>query len=413
MKKRNQQADIIELPRFLGENNRLPDSELRSQDGVYVRQAVNVDLTNRGTFERRDGYARIIESIRASSLYSNSDRCFYLDNGTLYELKLNSEQNLEKVALKTGFRLEAKLTYCTTPLGVYFSDGETLYRIAGNRVVTVTTVRAQPPILKTTEGSLKPGRYMFAVTWVDENGTESPPSHYEMIELGEPMGIEVLASPPSGFSYNVYASPLNSSTMYLQTTSKFTAIIRNNSKQIGSSTDRSLPAGELLAYANGRLLSAKGQYLYYSEPFNLEECDLVSGYISFAEPITVLMATENGIYVAADKTWFLEGRSITELTFKEVLPYGGVFGTACRGKDGEYCWMSPFGFVKANSLGEVENVQVGKVGVVPCTRGNSIFIKEHGKEKFVTTVEKQKDAENTFANKDYATSETNRKESQP
>lgn len=413
MRRRNQQADIFNFPRFLGENNRLPDSELRSQDGVYVRQAVNVDLTNRGTFERRDGYARIIESIRASSLFSDSHRCFYLDNGTLYELRLDNQQNFEKVALKTGFALDARLTYCTTPLGIYFSDGNTLYRISGNRVVTLTTVRAQPPVLKTIEGSLKPGRYMFAVTWVAEDGTESPPSHYEMIELGEPMGIEVLASPPEGFTYNVYASPLNSSTMYLQTNSKFTAIIRNNSKQIGSSTDRSLPAGELLAYSNGRLLSAKGQYLYYSEPFDLEKCDIVSGYMAFAEPITVLQATENGIYVAADKTWFLEGRSITELTFKEVLPYGGVFGTACRGKDGEYCWMSPFGFVKANSLGEVENVQVGKVGVVPCTRGNSIFIKEHGKEKFVSTVEKQKDAENTFANKDYAATETNRKESQP
>lgn len=389
MRREVMNANIVEFPRFLGENNRLPDSELRSQDGVYVRQAVNVRLTNRGTFERRDGYKKLFEAQKPSSLYSNGERCFYLDNGTLYEIKVNANIQLEKVALKDGFRTDAELAYTNTPLGIYFSDGNTLYRIAGNRVITVNPLKPNTPILTEIEGVLPKGSYTFAVTWVDENGDETPPSHYAHIELKAPGGVKVNAYTPPGYKLNVYAAKTNASTLFLQTNTEFSAIILNNSKTIEPAEDATIPAGDLLAYFNGRLLSAKGQFLFYSEAFHLDRYNRATGFIGFSDKISIIMPTDEGIYVVADKTYFLEGRDITQQNFKEVLPYGGVFGTGCRGKDGEYCWMSPLGFVKANGMGEVENVQVRKVGVVPCTRGNSIFIKEHGKEEFVTTVFKR------------------------
>lgn len=404
-------AQLVEFPRFLGENNRLPDSELRSQDGVYVRQAVNVRLTNRGTFERRQGYKKLFEGKKPSSLFSNDNRCFYLDDGVLYEIKQDAYSNFEKVVLKEGFRADAELAYVDTPLGIYFSDGLAIYQIIGSRVKVINPIKPQAPFLKKVEGVLPKGHYTFAVSWTDENGEETPVSHYEQIELLEPSGIEVEAFTPQGYKLNVYATQTNGTILYLQTNRIFSAIILNNTKTIEASEYATLPAGDLLAYFNGRLLSIKGQYLFYSEPFHLGKYNRATGFIGFSDKISIIMPTDEGLYVAADKTYFLEGRDITQMNFKEVLPYGGVFGTGCRGKDGEYCWMSPLGFIKANDMGEVENVQVKKVAVVPCTRGNSIFIKEHGKEEFVTTVF-DKTSNNSAASKDYAAAETLRKETQ-
>lgn len=432
MRREAMNAQLVEFPRFLGENNRLPDSELRSQDGVYVRQAVNVRLTNRGTYERRDGYKKLFDGKKPSSLYSNGDRCFYLDDGTFYEIKVGQNLEFERVALKTGFRTDAELAYANTPLGVYFSDGLALYRVVGNRVATVNPIKPEAPFLKKIEGVLPKGNYIFAVTWVNEEGDESPPSHYAQIELTEPGGVEVVAYTPDGYKLNVYATNTNGTTLYLQTNTIFSAIILNNSKTIEPAEDAALPAGDLLGYFNGRLLSVKGPYLFYSEPFHLDRYNRATGFIGFSDKISVIMPTDEGLYVVADKTYFLEGRDITQQNFKEVLPYGGVFGTGCRGKDGEYCWMSPLGFIKANGMGEVENVQVKKVGVVQCERGNTIFVKQHGKEEFLTTLyrrptdvtvgftaaerEKAKTTHTTpnrLAAKDWFDAEILRKESQP
>ena len=76
-------------------------------------------------------------------------------------------------------------------------------------------------------------------------------------------------------------------------------------------------------YVNGRLLVAVGSLLIYSEPFMPGLYRPSKNYIPFPAPITVLEACGAGVFVAADKTYWLGGE-ITAASLAEVLPYGAV-----------------------------------------------------------------------------------------
>ena len=60
----------LKLGPFLGENNRLPDTRLSSQDGTFVRYAVNVDLSDSNTFKRRKGTSLTVSGADVGSLWS-------------------------------------------------------------------------------------------------------------------------------------------------------------------------------------------------------------------------------------------------------------------------------------------------------------------------------------------------------
>lgn len=83
-----------------------------------------------------------------------------------------------------------------------------------------------------------------------------------------------------------------------------------------------LPGGNHIAYWRGRLLSASGAVLWFSEPMNFGVCDGLRGFIQFERPIEWIAAMDEGIYLSvADTVRWLEGTTPEQMQVRIV---GGV-----------------------------------------------------------------------------------------
>lgn len=117
-----------------------------------------------------------------------------------------------------------------------------------------------------------------------------------------------------------------------------------------------MPPGSNLAYHNARLLVAVGSALIYSEPFTPHLRDAARGFELFPAPITCVAAVEAGVFVVADKTYFIAG-GFPAQTVRAVLPYGGPSQQAGYRPDGGAHWMSTRGIVACSKDGEITNLQ--------------------------------------------------------
>lgn len=117
-----------------------------------------------------------------------------------------------------------------------------------------------------------------------------------------------------------------------------------------------MPPGSNLAYHNARLLVAVGSALIYSEPFTPHLRDAARGFELFPAQITCVAAVEAGVFVVADKTYFIEG-GFPAQTVRAVLPYGGPSQQAGYRPDGGAHWMSTRGIVACSKDGEITNLQ--------------------------------------------------------
>ena len=79
--------DFKALPSFRGINNRLPPDRLRPlgdrDPGVFVRDAVNVDLTSAGSFQRRPGVTRFGDDTNCRGLFGIGSHGYYVAGNEL------------------------------------------------------------------------------------------------------------------------------------------------------------------------------------------------------------------------------------------------------------------------------------------------------------------------------------------
>lgn len=123
-----------------------------------------------------------------------------------------------------------------------------------------------------------------------------------------------------------------------------------------------MPAGQHIAYHGARLLVAVGNALIYSEPFTPHLRDEARGFELFPAPITCLAAVEAGVFVVADKTYFLAG-GLPAQAVRAVLEYGAPDQQPSYTDDGGAHWMSARGLVTCTRTGEIANVQEAHVAL--------------------------------------------------
>ena len=131
---------------------------------------------------------------------------------------------------------------------------------------------------------------------------------------------------------------------------------------IGEQSLTPMPAGQHIAYHGARLLVAVGSALLYSEPFTPHLRDEARGFELFPAPITCLAAVEAGVFVVADKTYFIAG-GLPAQTVRAVLEYGAPEQQPSYRKDGSAHWMSERGLVSCTRAGEIANLQEAHVAL--------------------------------------------------
>ena len=154
---------------------------------------------------------------------------------------------------------------------------------------------------------------------------------------------------------------------------------------IGDQVLMPMPAGQHIAHHAGRLLVAVGSAVIYSEPFTPHLRDEAKGFELFPAPITCLAAVEGGVFVVADKTYFIAG-GFPAQAVRAVLDYGAPDQQPSYREDGGAHWMSSRGVVSVTNSGEISNLQASRVSLSADGTAATLYRKADGMETVVAAL---------------------------
>jgi len=90
------------------------------------------------------------------------------------------------------------------------------------------------------------------------------------------------------------------------------------------------PAGDLLESYNGALYIASGPYLYFTLPHAYGMCRPYKDFFQFSKDIDMLGAVEDGLFVSADKIYFIPFSKTIEASPIAKAPYKAIKGTMVK-----------------------------------------------------------------------------------
>lgn len=382
------------LSNFRGEDNLHPDTKLTDPETreTHVRAAVNVDLDS-GTFRRRAGTTLQLSGTDCHSLWSDDNAAFYVDNETLYQISGDAGA-LAKSAVLTGLAPGSAVSFCSANGEVYATNGTDVWRIADG-VASASGIKEpsrNPDVVIGTDGSLPAGYYRIAISFMASDGEESGTTFPVEVYVSAGGTLSLSSIPVStGYSTVVYMTMVNDDVLCRQAVTSessltITAAPDGSGARCQTGLMRRVPPGQIIRHLNGRLFVASGCTLFYSEPYMLGLYKPSRNYIQFPVPITMLEPCENGIYLAADKTYWIGG-DVAQAELAVVSPSGAVLGTGGKSPDDNLVhWMSPNGTVVGNSDGQITNLQDKTVAVSQAPSGAAMFRDRDGMRRIVTSL---------------------------
>jgi hypothetical protein len=151
--------------------------------------------------------------------------------------------------------------------------------------------------------------------------------------------------------------------------------------------------GHMLAYYRRRLYVATGNVLYYTDADDIETLDERDDPFVFGSRISMVLPLINGMYVAADKVYWLACKGPDELTITadhdlcavegtgEVID-GGLVGMA--GNVGVF--TAKEGICMGGEDGEVTNLTRGTLGFTAGQRGAALIRQSEGLNQYISWV---------------------------
>ncbi len=380
----------VHIGPFLGMNNQLPQTQYNVPDeGDFVRDARNVDILDSGTLRRRSGYTKLLDG-RFSSLYAMGSTALCVHDGHLCRVNAlpDGQWNTVQLCPVRG----TTVSYAPVGEQVFCTDGDSVWRYAGMAVIHNAVAAPQAPLVEMSTGWLPEGAYRFLCTRVRAFGEESAASAEFDVVLDGGHGVTVTADNTPGVpgeNLRLYMTTANGETFY-----RVADIQPGETVAIASMPDLHgacqttdlvpMPGGEIIRFFSGKLFTAKGPVLYSSRPYAHGLHHPEEDFFQFPQAITKVETVPDGMYICADRTWFMPSDFAS---MREVLPYGAIKGDAARMPDGSLCWTTPRGIVQAMPGGEIRNLQEGrvKVDIDADTTAGTTLVERDGLQQVVST----------------------------
>jgi hypothetical protein len=372
----------VAMGHIMGLNNRLPITRMESvlpnrATATWLRVASNIDLTADGFIRRRRGYSRALAG-QWHSLWADELNAYGVRNGDLVHIDHRSLA-VTTVVSEVG---SGAVSYARLPDGmVYWTNARRIGRLDnGSARELVTPVPNPVPEAFPIAGGLPPGRYQVCFTRLGVDG-ESASSEPQDVDLAVDGGIgfagltadtHIYATGPDGEVFNEIAHG-----DYLS--------LGNSGVSCDTFMHAAMPPGQALAHYRGSLLVASGQWLYISEPYRYGLHNARRGFIPFPAQISIVQPCEDGVYVCADKTYWLPGDPLATQPMV-VLPYGALPGSAAFSEREQAAyWQSERGAVIAKPGGLVEAPQDDALIFQPAESGFTWLREQHGDTHLITT----------------------------
>lgn len=368
----------VTLSRILGINNRRSRKSLSAgEDGRYLADAVNVDIDETANITMRKGVVKEHTLVSGRSLFNAGGRFFYADGAALYAGQIGA------AAIIASVNALNRVAYADVSGTVCYSDGVSLGAVGANNVASNLAVPVpSQPTSSTIAGTLQPASYTFLMTYV-VNGIEGGACPMQSHALAATGGIRITlpATPVGVDSIGLYVSgpdgtePRRFGTVAAGTT-QVDITVAPNGRVCNTRNKGPMPAGTILAGQNGRLLSVVDNILYYSEPYNLGLNDKIGGYVPFPKPITIVQPCGNsGVFVVADKTYWIAALGSEEAVAVHGIEYGAVPGTSGDFEEGQKCyWLSARGIIVGDASGQAANVQIAAQDMRLTGRGSAAYL---------------------------------------
>jgi len=382
----------------LGIDNR---SNWRTPLDRTVRDAVNLIPNRTGGFSLRPGFDAVYSGADVRGALGVNDAVLIADGTSLvvYDTRTDSSSVVATIAGAgpfTGAVLNDELFFCTANETFRFKGG--LLRRWG-----VPDVTAQPTPVVVSGGQLLAGTYHVAVTYMDEYGDEGGTTSAVQVAVvdGDALIVDVPAL--AGFTSLLYISPANSNTLYLQgktSGQQLVSNVRDDTQRLQTMHHSAPKPGRFVVDHNGVLLIADGTTLWVTTPLRPHITEPKRGFFQFPVDIGFVLSVGDGVYVSADKTYFIRGVESAEPTQSSVLDYASVAGTAIKLPDGRGAWMSKYGVVIGDGSGQVQ--EPSKERFVPqlAKDGASCILENNGTQSIVTTMSGNR-GQNPLAASDY------------
>lgn len=153
--------------------------------------------------------------------------------------------------------------------------------------------------------------------------------------------------------------------------------------------DSDMPAGQCLAHYRGQLLVASGNFLYISEPYRYSSHKPHRGFIPFPEPITIVAPCEDGVFVVADKTYWLGG-DLVDGAIVTVAQLRALKNTLVLDNERTAAyWQSEKGIVIGTPSGQVKLPQEDAIDFEPAASGATWIQEREGQKYLIATRQKE------------------------
>ena len=313
--------------------------DMRSQETALlkgtVREAFNVTIDREGVVSRRSGFENRVAGLTLHSLfYWEAGKTVFVADG--HQLCVMDEDTF---ALTPVFNLgtHQPVRYTEFNSHVYFTNGQVIGSWLKGRAspspVGVPIPRS--PTLSVGAGALPPGRYAVSCSLTDAFGEEGGATPPEIIHLPNGGGIHLAQLPVgTGYTYNVYLTAPDGDVLRLAESfpivfpSYLVGTLANGAVSATQGL-RPMVAGEYITWHGGRLFTAKGDTVYFSQPMSPHLTDRAHNYIQCVGTIRFIASVGLFLIVADDQgVWAFEGVDPEQFKRSHVTEQLAVAGSS-------------------------------------------------------------------------------------
>lgn len=384
---------------FAGLRNNVPVGEFGLSD---LSVALNVDLNDSGVASRRKGYGAPVLEGSYHSLWNGAGVCLAVTGSSLVRIL----PGYTATVLRTGLVPGLRMSYVAVGTRAYYSnDSDT--GVVENGASRSWGLSPPARISATAiSGTLRPGRYQFAMTYLRDDGQESGAPLSGVLELLTTGGLRFDSLPvsadPSVLTKAVYVSKVDGETLYrraeiaaaqtsLQVTDDGLSTLVLRTQHLSGA-----PAGSIISYYNGRTLSASGSVLRYSEPYAYEHFD-PRAYLPFESAIKLVAPVDGGVFIGTEnETVFLRGDDVAQAVLVTKAAYGAVPGTLAYAQASAFgdgsaegtaaLWASTQGLCLGRDGGGFRNLTQDRFAYPKQPQGAALFRQHRGLNQYVAVL---------------------------
>lgn len=217
------------------------------------------------------------------------------------------------------------------------------------------------PLLASIAGSMPVGRYQALVTFISSSGEESAAS--SSVAVDSTGGIAFTLPQPATadvVTVRLYLTPWNGDVFYrigdfAVGTTAFNLVATPVYGQVCKTQflQRFLPC-DIVEHWRGCIYGAVGNVLWRTQAYNFGLYRPSTNFTSFPSDIRLVAGVAGGMYVVCDRTYWLAGSGPDDLTFREILPYGGARRSLARHPGNKsVIWFGDMGQVIGDEQGNV------------------------------------------------------------